>query len=41
MEIISAVSSENVFHGCSEFGLSHVFFVIEVMLINGEEVNSG
>ena len=40
-EIISIVSSENVFHGCSEVGLSPLLFVIEVMVINGEEVNSG
>jgi hypothetical protein len=39
--IISAVSLENVFNGCSEVGLSAVLFVTEVMVINGEEVNSG
>jgi len=31
-EIISAVSSENVFHGCSEVGLSPVLFVVEVLI---------
>jgi hypothetical protein len=41
MEIISDVSSENVFHGCSEVGLSPVLSAIEVMVINGEQVNSG
>ena len=41
MEIISALSSENMFHGCSEVGLSAVLFVIEKMVINGEDVNSG
>jgi hypothetical protein len=39
-EIISAVSSENVFDGCSEVGLSPVLFVTEVIVINGEEANS-
>jgi hypothetical protein len=34
MEIIPAVSSENVFHGCNEVGLNPVLFVTEVMLIN-------
>jgi hypothetical protein len=34
LKLISAVSSENVFHGCSEVGLSPVLFVIEVILIN-------
>ena len=39
-EIIFVVSSEIMFRGCSEVGLSPVLFVTEVMLINGEEVKS-
>jgi hypothetical protein len=34
MEIISAVSLENMFHWCSEVGPNPVLFVIEVMLID-------
>jgi len=41
MEIIFVVSSEKVVHRYNEFGLSPVLFVTEVMLIKGEEVNSG